>query len=541
MPTITSTRLTKKQSLSTKDAYCVRIERKDGKVIRYTNWDKDLVMSNRINKEGVSEALSSSVTYYSLSGYTPSAINNSSNLSPSSFDLEGVLNAVEQGTGSIEEKIQKSPAYAFINKKGTAFSVEEKRNLRPSRLLDNSNSTFVEVVVDNKDSFDYATDPLEIDFHFKAKTKVNSIELNYVDSASGVIDAFTYIGVQYSTDGNTFIDVFPTRNGLNPVSKLYTIDLEETIECRDIRIVFGPQNSGTGDTTRRLATVKFFENKTLTNITSITREDIRLGYYDFARIYVFITDSENPVEDEEKQLTGFWSETELKDGVYIAEVKSIAQALDTTHGRFFNAKCDTVFTGPRCGVKRSSVDWLADIHAQAGVEGDARLGTVVKPTTQNGFWYKATSTGFAGATEPTWPTTLGNTVVDNEVTWETVYATTVNESVSSVTNSKTLILNSSTTLSNLPNAHFENGTIEFSSGDLTGLKFTIKTYDSTTRTITLKEKMISLPSTSDSVVLTVGCKKRFDLDCNLRFGNKKNYQGFPHIPGTQVITRFGGQ
>jgi len=540
MPTITSTRLTKKQSLSTKDAYCVRIERKDGKVIRYTNWDKNLVMSNRINKEGASEALSSSVTYYSLSGYTPSAINNAGNLSPSSFDLEGVLNALEQGSGTLEEEVQKNPDYVLLNRRGTSYSTSEKRQLVLSNLLDNDPATDgIDVVVDNKDSFNYATDPLELDFHFRTTTKINIIKLGYLYGS--IYDSSTYIGVQYSTDGNTFIEAFPMRSGLSRVDGVYTIDLPETIECRDIRICFGPQNLGAGHVKRDLATVQFFEKTTLTNITSITREDIRLGYYDFARIYVFITDSENPIEDEEKQLTGFWSETELKDGVYIAEVKSLADALNTTHGRFYHAKCDTVFTGPRCGVRKSSVSWLSDMHAQAGVEDDARLGTVVKPTSQNGFWYKATSTGFVGATEPTWPTTLGNTVVDNEVTWETVYATTINESVSSVTNSKTLVLNSSTTLSNLPNAHFENGTLEFSSGDLTGLKFTIKTYDSTTRTITLKEKMISLPSASDNVVLTVGCKKRFDLDCDLKFGNKKNYQGFPHMPGTQVITRFGGQ
>ena len=540
MPTITSTRLTKKQSLSTKDAYCVRIERRDGKVIRYTNWDKDLVMSTRIDTEGVSQALSSDVTYYSLSGYTPSAINNSSNLSPSAFDLEGVLDAIEQGSGSIEEKTQKNPEYVSLNKRGTSYSSIELRNLVLSTLLDDNLSTDgIDVVVDNKDSFSYGADSLEIDFHFKTTTKVNSIELEYSDGAT--YDSLTYLGIQYSTDGETFIDVFPMRKGLSRVDDVYTIDLPETIECRDIRLCFGPQFTGTGHVKRDLATVKFFENKTLTNITSITREDIRLGYYDFARIYVFITDSENPVEDEEKQLTGFWSETELKDGVYIAEVKSLTQALDTTHGRFYNAKCDSVFTGPRCGVKRSAVEWVSEIHTQAGVEDDARLGTVVKPTTQNGFWYKATTTGFADTTEPTWPTTLGDTVVDNQVTWEAVYATTVDESVNSVTDGKTLVLNTSTTLSNLPNSHFENGTIEFTSGDIEGLKFTIKTYDSATRTITLKEKMISLPSASDTVRLTVGCKKRFDLDCNLRFGNKKNYQGFPHIPGTQVITRFGGQ
>lgn len=42
----------------------------------------------------------------------------------------------------------------------------------------------------------------------------------------------------------------------------------------------------------------------------------------------------------------------------------------------------------------------------------------VVPTTANGFFYEATTTGSSNSTEPTWPTTLGDTVVDSGVTWE---------------------------------------------------------------------------------------------------------------------------
>jgi len=45
------------------------------------------------------------------------------------------------------------------------------------------------------------------------------------------------------------------------------------------------------------------------------------------------------------------------------------------------------------------------------------LGNFVKPVTLNGYHYKCTTAGTSAATEPTWPTVVGNTVVDGTVTW----------------------------------------------------------------------------------------------------------------------------
>jgi hypothetical protein len=48
------------------------------------------------------------------------------------------------------------------------------------------------------------------------------------------------------------------------------------------------------------------------------------------------------------------------------------------------------------------------------------LGDAVCPTVYNGRAYVATVGGTSGSTEPTWPTTLDNTVVDGGVTWKCV-------------------------------------------------------------------------------------------------------------------------
>jgi hypothetical protein len=40
------------------------------------------------------------------------------------------------------------------------------------------------------------------------------------------------------------------------------------------------------------------------------------------------------------------------------------------------------------------------------------------PVSRNGYVYRAISSGHTGATEPTWPKTIGATVSDHHVTWE---------------------------------------------------------------------------------------------------------------------------
>lgn len=65
------------------------------------------------------------------------------------------------------------------------------------------------------------------------------------------------------------------------------------------------------------------------------------------------------------------------------------------------------------------------VHAVAGQYASFDDVTISYPdyTTTPGLMYQATqaSSGLSGATEPTWPSVVGGTVVDNQVTWTAVY------------------------------------------------------------------------------------------------------------------------
>ncbi len=52
--------------------------------------------------------------------------------------------------------------------------------------------------------------------------------------------------------------------------------------------------------------------------------------------------------------------------------------------------------------------------------GTPALGTMIRPTAMNGWWYVCTVSGAVGASEPPWNTTEGGSTVDGAATWRTM-------------------------------------------------------------------------------------------------------------------------
>lgn len=85
-----------------------------------------------------------------------------------------------------------------------------------------------------------------------------------------------------------------------------------------------------------------------------SREQLSQGIFEDARIYLFITDYNRPVEDEEKLITGFWGETTVIDGRFVTKFSSLLSIFEVDTTRVFSQFCDAKLGGDRCGVKMTA-------------------------------------------------------------------------------------------------------------------------------------------------------------------------------------------
>lgn len=112
---------------------------------------------------------------------------------------------------------------------------------------------------------------------------------------------------------------------------------------------------------------------------------------------------------------------------------------------------------------------------------------------------------------------------------------TFNDEIIAVVKSNQFIVNLSTELTGF----FNNGIVEFLTGQNQGRKYTIKSWDSTTKTIILQIPANYKINIGDTIRLSAGCNK-IKSDCKNKFNNYINYRGFYEIPGMDFIVSGGG-
>lgn len=87
--------------------------------------------------------------------------------------------------------------------------------------------------------------------------------------------------------------------------------------------------------------------------------------------------------------------------------------------------------------------------------------------------------------------------------------------------------------------YFGDGILTWTSGAKTSLAQKVKTH-ATGGVITLSLPMLLEVTIGDTFSIVAGCRKRLEEDCVVKFNNVLNFQGEPHLPGIDVITKAGG-
>lgn len=119
----------------------------------------------------------------------------------------------------------------------------------------------------------------------------------------------------------------------------------------------------------------------------ITEHDVRIGLFDYADVQTFWVDPYRLEIGSIPLQLGSIGEVTLHNNEFKAEVRSVLDLLQLPYGKQYNLECDTKLGSASCGVQMTPPAWTANKTWTAKVDGDARIGAIIKPTVDNGFWY----------------------------------------------------------------------------------------------------------------------------------------------------------
>ncbi|TGT76706.1 MULTISPECIES: DUF2163 domain-containing protein [unclassified Mesorhizobium] len=260
----------------------------------------------------------------------------------------------------------------------------------------------------------------------------------------------------------------------------------------------------------------------------ITADQIRRGALDNSIIeigYVIPTNLANP-----------WfycrydfGQSDIKGLAGRLELMGTEKRLEQPVGYPLTANCMKNYGDKDCGIPTRADAWVAATAYPAD-------GLVKRLTGSGIYWFKATVAGTSGASEPTWPTTLGGTVVDGTVTWTAIRARRLIGTVTSSPNRTTIVA----TGISIVNDYFGEGFITFQTGLNAGDIRRVKS-DNGTGTLVIHQAAYDDIAIGDTFEALVGCRHRRVEDCITKHDNAANsrtktlrYGGMDFLAGENI-------
>jgi hypothetical protein len=352
----------------------------------------------------------------------------------------------------------------------------------------------------------------------------------FTDSINAISQNFTFLIRIQRVDGTVFgftnldIDVpFNDGSGLVTYRHLPGIDRSSISTSADIAV----------DNTEFNA---FFEG------SGFTKEDVRDGLWDFAEVKIFLINYDNISDGALKIRRGFLGEASTSIQ-FFAEIRGMMQRYVKEIGELTAPLCRADLGDVRCKVDITGEEWTMARDFTTNVRNPFDAGglteeIMVLPITPNDRWFEITVAGTTGGSEPSWDTGLGNTTIDNDITFTTRQGRRIDVTVDVVTNQMEFTI---VTTTDAPDGFFQGGFIDWTSGlnALGGIsRKGIALWTLSTKTILLFQPMPRLIVAGDALTLIVGCDHLRDSDCSGTFDNVYNFRGEPDLPGNDQIFRI---
>ena len=158
--------------------------------------------------------------------------------------------------------------------------------------------------------------------------------------------------------------------------------------------------------------------------------------------------------------------------------------------------------------------------------GTATVRGVSDQQAETKVWFKATNAGTTGLIEPAWPSIVGATIVDGDITWEAYQARNWSDgSVTGVTNNKEF----ADTNNDFPDDFWAFGYLIWLTGLNAGKRIEV-IFSKTNGDIKLFEKMRQNIQVGDTYDIFEGCD-HFKQTCIDKFDNVWWFGGFEDAPG----------
>lgn len=280
----------------------------------------------------------------------------------------------------------------------------------------------------------------------------------------------------------------------------------------------------------------------------ITDQAMDRGEFDLADFQMIFIDRSDPAGTAVVMKTGWVGQVHrATGGKFKAEIVGLAEGLlEVTIGSFTGG-CRADFGSDSTALRPCMVPVAP---AQVSRNTDYAVGDYVRVATAPNSpadgsvgefedrIYRVKTAGTTSGVTPTFNTTVGEETTDGTVVFVAEEAYIRAGSVTDVTDNRTFSVSVTEARAEGNTTWFAGGLVAFESGLNAGIAREIRNWDGVSGASGITT-LFPFPyeiSPGDVVRVLPGCDKSIET-CQDRYGNAKNFKGFPHLPGQDFATR----